>query len=1111
VPVLCAGCRRENPPDAAFCAGCGAGLVPVCPACRRPNAADARFCNGCGRPLGASPAGPAPGSYTPKHLAEKVLASRAALEGERKQVTVLFADVKGSMDLASRLDPEEWHRVLDRFFQILADGVHRFEGTVNQYTGDGIMALFGAPIAHEDHARRACFAALALRDELRRYAQELRRVHGLDFTVRMGLNSGEVVVGRIGDDLRMDYTAQGLTVGLAQRMEQLAEAGKPYLTDATAALVRGYFALEELGEFRVKGEAAPVRAWGLEGVGALRTRLDVSRARGFSRFVGRVDETALLESALERALAGQGQVVGVVADAGTGKSRLCFEFVERCRARGILVHEAQGVAHGKTLAYLPVLQLLRAYFEITERDGPQTARHKIAGALLLLDRDLEDALPLLFEFLGVADPDRRAPDVPPEERQRRLLGIVRRVVEARSARRPAVLLLEDLHWFDSGSNAFVEGSVESAARTRTLLLLNFRPEYRAPWMERAHYQQLPLLPLGPTAIDELLHDLLGADASLVGLGARIHERTAGNPFFIEEAVQALVEDGRLTGVRGAYRLARPIAEVAVPASVQAVLAARIDRLAEREKEVLHAAAVIGREFPEPVLRDVVALAEADLADALRALTRAEFLYEEALYPEARYAFKHPLTQEVAYGSQLGDRRARVHAAVARALEERARGREDEQAAILAHHWEEAREPLVAARWHRRAAERSGLTNVEQTFHHWGRVRALVQGLPAADERDQLAALAGLRMLWAASRLALAGDVESLFAEAAERARRSGDEAMLAQLGTVHAYARMMATGNVAVAVPELEAAYAVLEREGDTNARLLSCNNLASAYVLAGRYEACVEITERGRSLLGPSDDDTTLGAPASMLFLYVKAVGLARLGRIREAEGTMDALAARGRATDSPVASMIVAQGEVLRASVRGNPTAASLHGANLIDQAERIGLRSSLALGCCVTGQVYCDAGRWHDAVAVLERAQAMHEDGNARPFEVLTLGSLARARLGLGDLAGARAAADRAVSLARERGTAVGTVAAWVVRARVRMREERPPVAEIERDLAEADACSAPGKDRLAAPEVLLARAELAERLGDSAARERHVAAAERLARAIGMSLPVGTIGT
>ena len=379
----CQDCGRENPDDARFCSGCGALQQQPCSACGRANDGDARFCNGCGRLVGAAPEAPAsaePRAYTPHHLAERILRTRSAIEGERKQVTVLFADIKSSTALAEALDPESLHVVLDGFFRILAEGIHRFEGTVNQYTGDGVMALFGAPLAHEDHAQRACFAAHWLREQLHGYAHEVRRKQGQSFSVRFGIHSGEVVVGKIGDDLRMDYTAQGLTVILANRMQELAEPGTSYLTEETARLVQGYFELADLGEFNVKGLSSLVRVHRLEGVGAVQTRLGLSRARGFSRFVGRERELEILEAALARSIEGQGQIASIVGEAGVGKSRLCLEFVERCKARGIAVLEAHCPSHGRVVPLLPVLQLTRGFFGINEADDPASARQKKTGS-----------------------------------------------------------------------------------------------------------------------------------------------------------------------------------------------------------------------------------------------------------------------------------------------------------------------------------------------------------------------------------------------------------------------------------------------------------------------------------------------------------------------------------------------------------------------------------------------------------------------------------------------------------------------------------------------------------------------------------------------------------
>src|SRR4051812_27003804 len=567
----CRACGHPNPEDAHFCGNCATALADTapCPHCGASNPEGQRFCNACGHELiGAA----RPRPQVPDHLAARIRAGRDAVEGEHKHVTVLFADVMGSMDLAESQDPEAWRRIMDRFFAILSEGVHRFDGTVDKFTGDGIMALFGAPIAHEDHAQRACYAALHLQEELSGYAAELRREQGLSFSVRIGINSGEVVVGTIGDDLGMSYTAIGHTVGLAQRMEQLAEPGKAYLTAHTATLVEGYLALTDLGEFQVKGSSELLGVYELTGIGAARGRLDVSRARGFSRFVGRDDELHTLEAALEEARDGRPRVIGVVADAGVGKSRLCDTFASRCRARGIPVYHASGQAHATSIPLLPVLEIMRTYFDVTELDSDQTARERIAGKLLLLDAGFADDLPLIFDFLAVPDPERPAPRMDPDARQRSLLGISKRLIHAQSARDPGVTVFEDLHWWDPASEVFLANHIEATQGTRGLTILNFRPEYHAPWMSRSYYRQIPLTPLGPEAVQALLRDLLGADPSVDGLEEDIGERTAGNPFFIEEVVRSLAESGNLAGERGAYRLVRPVADASVPASVQGVLA-----------------------------------------------------------------------------------------------------------------------------------------------------------------------------------------------------------------------------------------------------------------------------------------------------------------------------------------------------------------------------------------------------------------------------------------------------------------------------------------------------------------------------------------------------------
>jgi class 3 adenylate cyclase len=694
----CPRCRHENRAAASFCGACGAALAcdAACPRCASVNPAGHRFCDGCGAALGTPPArAPIP---TPPHLAEKIRRGRGALQGERKLVTVLFADVVHSMQLGEGIDAEEWHRVLDRYFQILAAGIHRFEGTINQFTGDGVMALFGAPIAHEDHARRGCHAALDLLAALGEYASTLA-TRGLAFAVRIGLNSGEVVLGRIGDDLRMDYTAVGHTVGLAARMEQMAAPGTIFVTEHTARLVDGFFTLHDRGVPAMKGVSAPVRVYELAGAGALRTRLDVARRRGFSRLVGREAELAKLWRLLERAQAADGQVVAVVGDGGVGKSRVCLEFVERCRAQGIAVYEAHCPAHGATIPLLPIRELLRACLGLDPDAPPADVRGTVAERLASSG---DDARPLVLDVLGIPDDGPAAGPTPSEQRQARLAAILGQLIHDLAVREPIVLLVDDVHWIDPASEDCLRELARVARGIRVLVVANFRPDYDAAWMVDEHCHRLALAPLSQEASQALLTDLLGNDASLADLFDMIGERTGRNPFFIEEVVQALAASGSLAGRPGAYRLTAPLETLAIPATVQSLLAARIDRLEADAKNVLETASVIGKQFDEAILREVVACDGDALAGILGTLRDAEFLNESHGSSGARYAFRHPLTQEVAYQSQLADRRARLHGAVAAALVNLMADRLGEHAALIAHHWSAAGMRYEAERWRQRA-------------------------------------------------------------------------------------------------------------------------------------------------------------------------------------------------------------------------------------------------------------------------------------------------------------------------------------------------------------------------------------------------------------------------
>jgi class 3 adenylate cyclase/tetratricopeptide (TPR) repeat protein len=1091
-----------------FCGECGSSLKVKCASCGFENPSAMKFCGECGKPLSEAAKQaptPDPRSYTPKHLVEKILTSRSALEGERKQVTILFADVKGSMDLAEQVDAEEWHKIMDRFFAILSEGVHRFEGTVNQFTGDGIMALFGAPIAHEDHAPRACYAALHLQQELRSYADELRLKHGFGFLVRIGLNSGEVVVGKIGDDLRMDYTAQGHTVGLAARMEQMADPGKALLSGHTAKLVSGYFAFRDLGETQIKGLGEPLHVFELEGVGRMRTRLDVSRSRGFTKFVGRQSEMAALEAALEKAIAGNAQVVGVVAEAGTGKSRLCYEFAERCRAREIKVYEGHGVAYGKAVPWFPILEFFRGYFGIAEQDTAQAARDKIAGRMVLLDETLAEGLPLVFDFLGVPDPERSAPLSEPEARQRQLFDVIRRLARARSAREPAVFLFEDLHWFDRASDEFIENLVaEVAPGNRTLVLVNFRPEYHATWMQRSYYQQLPLLPLGPDAIRELFADLLGTDSSLRRLTELIRERTGGNPFFIEEIVQSLQETRALVGTRGAYRLDKPLEDIGVPASVQSVLAARIDRLPERDKQVLQTASVLGKNFSEPILQLVAQLGDGDLPAALHALTSAEFLYEEALYPVAEYAFKHPLTQEVAYRSQLAERRGRVHGDVARAIEELESGTLGERAALLAYHWEQAGDARQAAKWHRKAAEWVGTNNLTEVLRHWQSVRQHLDSLPETPESLAERAAARAKIM---HHLARMGDPEDqgtvLFREGRELAARSGDPHALSQVLHGFGLVRLIA-GAVAEALdPLLEATRRADESE-DIGSRVDFRFGLSIAYIWAGRLRECLAVTEQGLRL---AEGDLSLGADqlgfqTTRSLACSHGLALSLTGHLRDGEAELDRMIELARTAQHLALIWFSHSLHVLRCEVTGEAAPALAHAREVLTYAERTGNPQGRIYAYRSLGLANILNAAWHDALEALGTARTIGRERRLLVNEGGVLALMAAAHLGLGDRAKALEIAEEAIAVSRRGGARFWEFSALLARVRaLRKLHGVQASKDVEGTLAEAAAWLEMSGAKSYEPFLHVERAELARVIGDEATRERELREAHRLFTEIG----------
>jgi adenylate cyclase len=853
----------------------------------------------------------------------------------------------------------------------------------------------------------------------------------------------------------------------------------------------------------------PVGLFELEGVGSFRNRFDRERARGLSRFVGRDRDMAVLEAALERALGGSGQVVGVVAEAGTGKSRLCAEFLDSCRARGISVLEAHGVAHGKSIPMLPILELWRAFFGITNGDDPEATRAKIAGRLLLMDESFRESLPLLFDVFGVPDPANLATPMDPEQRQKRLHGVVKRVLRDPAYSGERVILVEDLHWFDGASDAFLETAIESVPATRDLWLVNFRPEYQSRWMQRSYYQQLPLQPLGSDAIRALVRDQLGEDPSVAALPEAIQARTKGNPFFIEEVVQSLVENGHLAGARGAYRLTTAVEALEVPASVQAVLAARIDRLPEREKQVLQTAAVIGKRFSEVLLSQVVAsvvkIGETELGASLSALVAAEFLYEATLYPQLEYSFKHPLTQEVAERSQLRERRMRVHAAVAQALEE-AGGNLDERAAELAHHYEEAGDTAAAARWHRRAALWAGLSDPREGLRHWRRVRELATAVKDVSERTELTLQACLQLLTLGWRMGV-GEAEaaSVYQEGCALAEQAGDRRTLAIMVGLFGLMRVSITGSALDYIRYGEEGARIAAECDDPAVRAAVAVFPAYGHISANDGRAALEWSARVLEEVG---SDNALGkqiygvSPRVAMF-HVRAFAFTFLGRLDEAWRQVkeaERVAEESRELEVLVRTRLVRS---YLAYTCGGGESFLEYGRRSIEIAEKLDNEFSRVFAYLTLGTAYlidaqpaaaCDALRASAAICRDRRA------GGVIASQIFAV--LADAHLALGEPTEALATAHEAIELGRAGGCRFYEAHAQLALAAALLATNGTVSrAEIESALDRAESLVESVDGRALSPRILEMRGRLAASLGDATASDLALRQALELYRAIG----------
>ena len=1040
--MQCMQCGGQNQTGNIYCENCGVRLGIKCDACGHFNSPTSRFCGRCSAAL----------SSGSEISSQRILQSLREKGGERKQLTVLFADIRNSTSFIDSLgDPEIGMRRLEPVLDVMKGAVHRFEGIVNKVQGDGVMALFGAPRPLEDHAVRGCLAALAMQEAT-------ARLNDPGLRIRVGIHTGEVIVQTLENSIYQTYDAAGVNVHIANRLEQLADEGGILITEATYAAARQFIEAVSLGRQNVRGVAAPIDMYRLVGLRHAPSS-GVFRSGGrLSPLTGRNDELSALEVELSNTMKGEGRVVGIVGEAGIGKSRICFEFADTCRRRGIRVYETRVLAHGRATPFQPVLELLRDIFGIRTKEPADVLRRRVTDRLAALPSS-ESAVDLLLEFLGLPDSTRPAVKLDPKTRKTLLLDLVRTL--ARSGTRDAVIvvLIEDLHWIDEASEEFVEVLSDAVVGTRTLLVVNFRPGFAAPFMHRSHYRQIGLQPLTFEQAELLLQTQLGSDSSLVLLSRNIVERAQGNPFFLEELVKTFVERGELEGERGAYRLKGGIDAIPVPTTVQAVVAARIDHLEELTKKVLETAAVIGRVVSLPILKEVSSLPQVALLEAVGQLRRAELLYDVPPYDQGILSFRHPLIQEVAYRSLLLEHRRQIHGTVARAIESFHRERGPEYAGLIAYHLEQAGEKLKAAQQNVQSAIWVGANDPSEALRAWKKVRELLQDQAVTPTTNYLRMMASGQIVNFGWREGIqAEEAEVYYEEAKQIALSLGDMRANALINA--AYGRILANGGSADEyVERIREAIAIVDPEKDASVHITLKAVLCHALRLSGRMSDALQMNmeamDRSQEIV--KFDRQTLGFDIEIWLTAMRGQTLVMLGRGDEARPFLDRILQMEASQVDAIHYVIPSLAYVDLAWADDDAALAQVHADRAFSLAAKSGNPYLRVYAQACRGLCHAIAGQTSAAIDDLSKALSFARSRKAGlENEPRILADLAHVYLQAGDTALAAAMVGEALEVATARHARIPECLARIVRAKLLLRSEAADrQAEGAQELARASA--------------------------------------------------------
>ena len=891
--MKCFACQSDNREGVKFCESCGTEIALVCPRCDSRIPVGKKFCGECGQKLDRDEVArpdpeidyDRPDSYTPKFMAEKILTTRGSLEGERKLVTVFFSDVTGFTSLSEKLDPEAVHQIMDGCFRILMQAIHKYEGTINQFTGDGVMALFGAPLAHEDHAQRACHAALAVQNSLTEYGRKVKTDFGADFKMRIGLNSGPVVVGAIGNDLRMDYTAVGDTTNLAARMESLAEPGGILVSDSTYRLVKKYFEFESLGEVAVKGKQALQAVYKLTRVSdEIRSRMDASKARGLTEYIGRKDEMHDLQKAFKKAQTGQGQVMGVVGEAGIGKSRFVFEMHRRADEPCRYI-ESRCLQYSSSIPFLPVLEIFRTYFDIGEGESEEAINEKLKSRLADIDKALIQSLPAFRHFLSLPAGEPQWEILEPKEKQMKIFEAIRNFFIRLSLDTPLIIVIDDLQWLDKTSEEFISYFIEWISNTRILLLLLYRPEYNHPWASKSFYKQIGIYSLSEDESKQFIRCLLHDGQITQQIEDFIIGRTSGNPLFMEEFSYALIDNRTIVKVNSSYQLDETMSQNQVPDTIQGIIAGRMDRLEDNIKTTLQVASVIGRRFLFKILRTLPGLRDGLKTDLLR-LQSFELIYEKRVFPELEYIFKNVITQEVAYNSLLFNRRKALHGMIGSAMEETYANRLEEFYEVIAHHFSKSDHYTRAFKYLKLSGEKAFRNNSAwEAFAFYKKALAVLEGHPEDGEQKKNKLKILHAMMSPIITLNFPTDSLELLEAGATISRELNDQKSLIRfygnMGFFHSVKGRHQEG-IRFSGKAFEEATAI----NDLTAMAQTGPDLCLSNLATGRFKKVIEITsEMIHAIRKAEKEKDNFGGPAIVYpALYsLSGLSLAHLGRFDE------------------------------------------------------------------------------------------------------------------------------------------------------------------------------------------------------------------------------------